>query len=268
MDISCNYVQRIRVFIIPWRVNRCEYFHIVIHSVNIDCWHIEYKNVIASFGEGPGERIIVGAHYDVYGDYQGADDNASAIAGLLETARLLNRNNAKLKSPVDFVAYTLEEPPFFDTEFMGSAVHARSLYENQIPVKLMICYEMIGYFSDQPNSQGFPLPGLSMMYPDTGNFIIVAGKVKHRKTVKRITELMRKHSNIAVYPVALPFLGGLAGLSDQKNYWKYNYPAVMINDTSFFRNPNYHSETDTIDTLNFEKMAEVVKGVYGTIMNY
>ncbi|MCK4464670.1 MAG: M28 family peptidase [Bacteroidales bacterium] len=229
---------------------------------------IEYKNVIASFSEGSGERIIVGAHYDVYGDYPGADDNASAVAGLLETARLLNMNNAKLKSPVDFVAYTLEEPPFFDTEFMGSAVHARFLHDNNIPIKLMICFEMIGYYSDQPNSQGFPLPGLSLMYPDKGNFIAVVGKFSQRKTVKRVKELMKKYSEIDVYPVAIPFLDSLAGLSDQKSYWKYNYPAVMINDTSFFRNPNYHSETDTIDTLNFEKMGEVVKGVYGTIINY
>ena len=229
---------------------------------------IEYKNVIASFGDGPGKRIIVGAHYDVYGDYPGADDNASAVAGLLETARLLNRNNAKLKSPVDFVAYTLEEPPFFDTEFMGRAVHARFLHDNNIPIKLMICFEMIGYYSDQPNSQGFPLPGLSLMYPDKGNFIAVVGKFSQRKIVKRVKQLMKKYSEIDVYPVAIPFLDALAGLSDQKSYWKYNYPAVMINDTSFFRNPNYHSETDTIDTLNFEKMGEVVKGVYGTIMNY
>jgi len=229
---------------------------------------IEYKNVIASFGDGPGKRIIVGAHYDVYGDYPGADDNASAVAGLLETARLINGNNLKLKHPVDFVAYTLEEPPFFDTEFMGSAVHARFLYDNNTTIKLMICFEMIGYYSDQPNSQGFPLPGLSLMYPDKGNFIAVVGKFSQRKIVKRVKQLMKKYSEIDVYPVAIPFLDALAGLSDQKSYWKYNYPAVMINDTSFFRNPNYHSETDTIDTLNFEKMAEVVKGVYGTIMNY
>ena len=229
---------------------------------------IEYKNVIASFGDGPGKRIIVGAHYDVYGDYPGADDNASAVAGLLETARLINGNNLKLKYPVDFVAYTLEEPPFFDTEFMGSAVHARFLHDNNIPIKLMICFEMIGYYSDRPNSQEFPLPGLSLMYPDKGNFIAVVGKFSQRKTVKRVKELMSKHSKINVYPVAIPFLDALAGLSDQKSYWKYNYPAVMINDTSFFRNPNYHSETDTIETLNFEKMGEVVKGAYGTIMNY
>jgi Zn-dependent M28 family amino/carboxypeptidase len=229
---------------------------------------VEYKNVIALFGEESGERIIIGAHYDVYGDYPGADDNASAVAALLETARILNANSPKLKDPVDFVAYALEEPPFFDTEFMGSAVHARFLNETNIPVKIMICFEMIGYYSDQPNSQGFPLPGLSLMYPSKGNFIAVVGKFSQRKIVKRVKELMKKYSNIDVYPVAIPLLEGLAGLSDHKSYWKYNYPAVMINDTSFFRNPNYHSETDTIDTLNFEKMTEVVKGVYGAMINY
>lgn len=114
----------------------------------------------------------------------------------------------------------------------------------------MICYEMIGYYSDHPNSQGFPFPGLSLIYPDKGNFIAVVGKYSQRKIVKRVKELMSKHSKINVYPVAIPFLDALAGLSDQKSYWKYNYPAAVINDTSFFRNPNYHSETDTNTTTS------------------
>ncbi len=226
----------------------------------------EYKNVIASFGEALPERIIVGAHYDVAGDQPGADDNASAVAGLLETARLLHETQPKLRHRIDLVAYCLEEPPYFATDYMGSAVHAKSLYEQKVPVKAMICYEMIGYFSEMPNSQSFPDPALRNLYPDTGNFIIVVGKQGQEELIQNVKKLMAANSDIDVQSINLPASLPLAGLSDHRNYWKYGYPAVMINDTSFLRNPNYHLPSDTIDTLNFKKMAEVVKGVYAAII--
>ena len=224
-----------------------------------------YRNIIASFGKLDGERVIVGAHYDVCGDQPGADDNASAVAGLLETARLLHAQKPVLNYRIDFVAYSLEEPPYFATEQMGSAVHAKYLHDNQIPVKAMICYEMIGYFSDKPYSQQFPDPALSKIYPNKGNFIIVVGIQGQEAFVKNVQMLMRKHSSIDVQSITFPYSEGLAGLSDHRNYWKYKYPAVMINDTSFLRNPNYHKKSDTIDTLDFKKMAEVVKGVYAVV---
>nr|GFC84151.1 hypothetical protein [Tanacetum cinerariifolium] len=113
------------------------------------------------------------AHYDVCGEQPGADDNASAVAGLLETARLLQSQAATLRHRIDFVAYSLEEPPFFGTEYMGSAVHAQSLHDAGARVRAMLCYEMIGYFSDEPGSQQFPDAALAARYPSTGNFIIV-----------------------------------------------------------------------------------------------
>src|SRR5689334_10699130 len=81
-----------------------------------------YKNVIASFGPEDSARIVVGAHYDVYGPYQGADDNASGVTGILELARMIHGKT--LKHRIDLVAYSLEEPPYFRTGSMGSFVHA------------------------------------------------------------------------------------------------------------------------------------------------
>ena len=78
---------------------------------------------------------------------------------------------------------------------------------------------------------------------------------------------MKKNSNIDVQSVSFPTKRGLAGMSDQLNYWKFGYPALMINDTSFLRNPNYHMSSDTIETLDFDKMAEVVNGAYFAICN-
>ncbi|TGE17615.1 M28 family peptidase [Hymenobacter elongatus] len=224
-----------------------------------------YRNVIASFGPEKGERLILGAHYDVCGEQPGADDNASAVAGLLETARLLQAQ-PQLAHRIDLVAYSLEEPPFFGTEDMGSAVHAKSLHDQNAVVRAMLCYEMIGYFSDAPNSQRFPDERLAQLYPNTGDFIMVVGKQGQEALIERVRALMQDHASIDVQSISLPSAVGLSGLSDHRNYWRYGYQAVMINDTSFLRNPHYHQSTDTIDTLDFVRMAEVVNGVFGAII--
>ncbi|MFD2245417.1 M28 family peptidase [Pontibacter ruber] len=226
-----------------------------------------YKNIIAYFdGNSAEERLVVGAHYDVCGNQPGADDNASGVAGMLETARLLHQNKPALRHPIELVAYCLEEPPFFASEDMGSAFHARSLHKQGVKVKAMVCYEMIGYFSDEPNSQQFPAPQLAKYYPNTGNFIVVVGKTGQEKYTEHVRDLMRQQTTVDVQSVNLPEGFGLVGLSDHRNYWKYDINAVMINDSSFLRNPHYHQTSDTIDTLNFDKMAAVVKGAYEAII--
>ncbi|WP_133273910.1 M28 family peptidase [Hymenobacter radiodurans] len=226
----------------------------------------DYRNIIASFGPPDAERIILGAHYDVFGEQPGADDNASAVAGLLETARLLHEQQPLLKRRLDLVAYPNEEPPYFATDFMGSAIHAYLLHLQKVRVRAMICYEMIGYFSDVPGSQRFPDDSLAKLYPHTGNFITVVGKTGQEEITQRLQTLMRKHTDLDVQRINLPPSYGLVGLSDHRNYWTYDYQAVMINDTSFLRNPHYHQPTDTIDTLDFKRMAEVVNGVWGAIL--
>jgi Zn-dependent M28 family amino/carboxypeptidase len=226
----------------------------------------QYRNIIASFGPPAADRIVVGAHYDVCGDQPGADDNASAVAGLLETARLLHKQQPGLACRVDFVAYPNEEPPYFATEHMGSAVHAAALHQAGVVVRAMLCYEMIGYFSDEPNSQLFPNEALASQFPSTGNFIIVVGKTGQECFTQRVRQLMQARAAIDVQHVNLPEELALSKLSDHRNYWRYGYDAVMTNDTSFLRNPHYHQPTDTIDTLDFNRMAEVVNGAYGALL--
>lgn len=225
-----------------------------------------YRNIIACFGPAEGERVVVGAHYDVCDDTPGADDNASAVAGLLETARLLHARAPRLKHPVELVAYPNEEPPFFATDDMGSAVHAQALHEAEVPVRAMLCYEMIGYFSDAPGSQRFPNDALAALFPNTGNFIIVVGRTGEEQFTQRVQHLMQGAGPIDVQRINLPDSLSLAGLSDHRNYWRYGFPAVMINDTSFLRNPHYHQPTDTIDTLDFRRMAEVVNGAVAAVV--
>ncbi len=225
---------------------------------------VSYKNLIVFVGPEQGPRVVVGAHYDVCGDQPGADDNASAVAGLIELSRMLKVNEAKLKSRVELVAYTLEEPPHFGASTMGSAVHARSLKQAGVDVKAMLSLEMIGFFTDKPKSQRYPVPGLSMYYPSTGNFIAVVGNTTRegRGLAQHLREAMKVASPLPVHSLSAPASMTGIDFSDHRNYWAQGYPAVMVTDTAFFRNPNYHKSTDTIHTLNFPKMADVVHGVY------
>jgi hypothetical protein len=227
-----------------------------------------YQNIVARAGEPNRERIVIGAHYDVCGPQPGADDNASGVAGLLELARLINEQKPQLKYSLELVAYCLEEPPFFKTENMGSFIHVKSLFQENIKVKLMICLEMIGYFSEQRGSQALPFLLLKPFYPGRGNFIAVVGKLSDWHLVRRVKKLLRAGSRIDVRSINAP--AGLPGIdfSDHLNYWRYDIPAVMITDTAFFRNPHYHEKSDTLQTLDFAKMAEVVQGVYWTLVNF
>lgn len=226
---------------------------------------VNYKNVIGSIGTDLPERIILGAHYDVFGEQEGADDNASGIAGILELARLLSKH--KLNYRIDFVAYPLEEPPFFRSQYMGSNVHAKMLYENKVKVKGMICLEMIGYFNDEPKSQSYPLGIMSLFYGNRGDFIAVIQKFANRKFGRQFKNLMKKQKCIRTKSFRAPALLPGIDFSDHRNYWKYGFSAVMITNTAFFRNENYHKPSDTLETLDIKRMALVIDQIYLSILN-
>ena len=227
---------------------------------------IEYKNIIASYGPETAPRFIVGAHYDVAGEQPGADDNASGIAGLLALAELFKKHSPKINFRIDFVAYTLEEPPFFRTEGMGSFVHAKSLHDSKVNVLGMLSLEMIGYYSDASGSQEYPLPFMKLFYPTKADFIGVVGNFSSSALIRHFKNTM-KLTAIGVESLKAPACLIGVDFSDHMNYWKFGYPAIMITDTAFYRNPNYHSVYDTIHTLNFDRMKEVVKGVYWALIN-
>ena len=226
----------------------------------------QVKNIIASIGPEHAERIIVGAHYDTFGNQPGADDNASGIAGLIALAKLLKEHEHRLTKRVDLVAFTLEEPPFFRSENMGSYVHAKSLSDDKVNVRAMIALEMIGFFSDEKGSQDYPLSLLHLFYPDKGDFIGVVSNISSRGLKSEFRDLLSK-SDIKVQSLSAP--AWLAGIdfSDHLNYWKFGYDAIMVTDTAFYRNKNYHQATDTIDTLDFSRMSEVVRGLFYGVLS-
>jgi Zn-dependent M28 family amino/carboxypeptidase len=226
---------------------------------------ISYRNVIALFGPETNERIVVGAHYDsVAEDVPGADDNASGVAGLIELAYLLGKTTLPLR--VELVGYTLEEGQHFRTQRMGSAVHARSLREHDVAVRAMFSLEMLGYFTDAPGSQRYPHPVLKAFYPSRGNFIAVVGKLDQPLIVRQVKEAMRGASPLPVYSINAPRSVPGVDFSDHRNYWEAGFEAVMITDTAFYRNPNYHTVRDTANTLDYQRMAMVVQGVYAAVL--
>lgn len=225
-----------------------------------------YRNVIAQFGPETKERIVVGAHYDADGGYPAADDNASGVAGLIELAYLLG--NTSLPIRVELVAFTLEEATSFGTLQMGSLVHAESLKRARIPVRVMFSLEMIGYFTDAPQSQSFPFALLAALYPSRGNFIAIVSKLDQGSIVRRVKKAMRGASSLPVYSINAPrFVRGI-DFSDHRSYWQAGYNAVMITDTAFYRNHTYHTNKDTADTLDYQRMAMVVQGVYAAVLAF
>lgn len=223
-----------------------------------------YKNLIGAYNPGKQKRMIVGAHYDVCGDQPGADDNASAVAGLLESARMVGEAMPDLDYRIDFVAFCLEEPPFYKTEEMGSLVHATSLQEIKDEILGVINYEMIGYFHE--GQQQYPDEAFRAIYPDIANFIAVVGNHRYHEFNEKVHRLMKGAADIDVQMIDHPAVEELASMSDQWSYWQFGIPALMINDTSFYRNKNYHQMSDDIDTLSFDHLREVVTSAYQAII--
>jgi Zn-dependent M28 family amino/carboxypeptidase len=221
--------------------------------------NLEAELVGRESGDG---AVVVGAHYDSVSGTVGADDNASGVAATLELARMLR--GSKLRRTVRFVLFVNEEPPYFQTERMGSLVYARQLRHDGTPVSAMISLEMLGFYSDTPGSQKYPAL-LSLFYPSRGNFIGFVGNSESRDLARRATRRFRESAPFPSEGVAAPATLPGVGWSDQWSFWQQGYPAIMITDTAVFRYPHYHTPLDTLDKVDFQKMARVVDGVRNVV---
>jgi Zn-dependent M28 family amino/carboxypeptidase len=235
----------------------------VVHTQAVAAHGREYRNVIARFGVGRGAKLVVGAHYDACGDTPGADDNASGIAALLELGYLLGRHTPDRE--IELVAYVLEEPPFFGTPLMGSAVHAASISREKDKIVGVIVLEMVGYFSDARGSQSYPSLLLSLIYPRRGNFIAVVGRWDQGAWIKRVKIGMKGTTGLPVYSIRAPTAVPGIDFSDHRNYWPFGINALMVTDTAFYRNKAYHEKGDTADRLDYERMSKVVIAVFEAI---
>ncbi|MCB1627937.1 MAG: M28 family peptidase [Xanthomonadales bacterium] len=225
----------------------------------------DYQNVIASLGPSEGPRVIVGAHYDAYGELPAADDNASGVAILLETARLLGETQT-LPLRIDLVAFVLEEPPHFRSANMGSRVHAASLQAEGVAVAGVVVLNTIGYFVDEPGTQQLPTALLRPFYPGHGHFLAIAGELDDIALVRRVKRSLNAGMAMPAYSFTAPRSVPGVDFSDHQSYWQHGYRAVLLSDTAFYRNAAYHTAQDTPDRLNYAAMADVVHGLYQVIL--
>ena len=246
-------------------------FGVSRQTFEVDCFDCHNLEAVTRDFCGLQEpHWILGAHYDSAPGTPGADDNISAVAILLETARLLMESENPPRN-IRFVAYTNEEPPHFTNESMGSRVHAQSCGKNGDNIQGMICLESLGYFTDKPGSQELPtlygMPEETLAFtrsrgidPTIGNYIAVVGDEQSASFLARFDDAFSRHP-IPTLPLVMPEMR----FSDHLCYWDEGYPAIMLTDTALFRNPNYHKHTDTVETLDFQAMASITENLVSAI---
>ena len=216
-------------------------------------------NIEAEIRGARPEILLVAAHYDSVFGSPGANDNGSGVAAMLALARRFAGKPAD--QTLRFVAFVNEEPPYFQTSQMGSFVYAGRCKARGDQISAMISLETIGYFSDAPRSQTYPIPAIGAFYPRTGNFIGFVANLHSRALLRRAIALFRQQGKLPSEGAALPsFIPGVAW-SDQWSFWQHGYPGIMITDTAPFRYPDYHSVTDTPEKLDYTRFALVVSGV-------
>ncbi|HEY7547461.1 MAG TPA: M28 family peptidase [Blastocatellia bacterium] len=222
----------------------------------------EVKNLEVEIKGASEEIILIGAHYDSVRGSPGANDNATGVAAMIELARLF-KNETPAKT-IRFVAFVNEEPPYFQTEEMGSLVYARRSKQRGERIAAMLSLETIGCYSEQPRSQFYPA-GFSWFYPDRGNFIGFVGNLSSRSLTRRAIKTFRDTTLFPSEGVAAPGWMTGVGWSDQWSFWQEGYDAVMITDTAIFRYRHYHKSADTPDKIDYDRAARVVAGIIRVI---
>ncbi|MDX2241064.1 MAG: M20/M25/M40 family metallo-hydrolase [Leptolyngbyaceae cyanobacterium bins.302] len=213
----------------------------------------------------PGKKpssppILIGAHYDAVPGTPGADDNATGVAALLELAQTFSSQPANY--PLRLIAFDLEE-----YGMVGSAHYAELLHQQGQKLRLMLSLEMLGYCTQAPNSQQYPIEAMKAMYPSTGNFIGLIGNLP------TTPDLL--HFNHHIFKAGVPsqwLPAGMRGemiratrLSDHSPFWDRGYRAMMVTDTAFMRNPHYHQPSDRLETLDLDFLAGICQGLIQAI---
>jgi hypothetical protein len=210
----------------------------------------------------PEEIVVVGAHYDSVPGSPAANDNASGVAAILCLAHRFA--GSALDRTLRLVAFVNEEAPYAHTELMGSRVYARRCRQRGELVTAMLSLETIGCYDDTPGSQKYP-PPFGLLYPTIGNFIAFVGNTRSADLVRRAVGAFRRHEPFPAEGAAVPEAFSNIGRSDHWSFWQEGYPALMVTDTAPFRYPYYHTPEDTVDKLDFERLARVVRGIQKVI---
>jgi Zn-dependent M28 family amino/carboxypeptidase len=180
------------------------------------------------------EIVIIGAHYDTVAGCPGANDNASGVAAVLELAQRFSGQSQP--RTIRFVAFVNEEPPFFQTAHMGSAVYANAARSRGDRVAGMLSLETMGYYSEEKGSQRYPA-AIAGLYPDVGNFIGFVSNLASVRLLLRARRAFRRRTSFPLQSAAVPAAIPGVGWSDHWAFWQAGYPAMMVTDTAPFRYP-------------------------------
>jgi len=216
------------------------------------------RNLEAVLDGREARSIVIGAHYDSVFGAPGANDNGSGVAALLELARLFRGWQPKHR--LRLVFFVNEEPPYFQSQAMGSRVYADELLARGEQVTAMFSLETIGYYSERPGSQRYPFP-LGLFYPDRGDFLAFVANLASRPLLHAAIGAFREQARFPSEGVAAPAIIPGVDWSDQWSFWRHGIAAVMITDTALYRYPHYHLPSDTPDKLDYERLARVVTGL-------
>jgi len=204
------------------------------------------------------EIVVVGAHYDTVVGCPGANDNATGVAAVLELAQRFS--GRRQPRTIRFVAFVNEEPPFFQTAHMGSAVYANALRSDDERVVGMLSLETMGYYSEERGSQRYPAP-MATVYPDVGNFIGFVANVASARLLWRARRAFKRRTSFPLQSATVPAAIPGVGWSDHWAFWQAGYPAMMVTDTAPYRYPWYHTADDTPEKVDYDRLAHVVDGL-------
>lgn len=204
-------------------------------------------NLSVLWGDVNAPRLVIGAHYDVCGDSPGADDNASGLAVLLDLSARLRKCAPQAGRAVELVAYSLEEPPYFASQVMGSYIHADRLRKEKRNVALMISVDMVGY------------------YADADSFLAVIGRETDKALLFKTAAVLAGETILSTRTLPLP--GQQKGIdwSDHRNYWAQGYPALLLHSCPFFQNPHYHRSGDRPDILDYSRLSALSRALLALI---
>lgn len=216
----------------------------------------ENIEVVLQGSKATKPALVVGAHYYTVSTTPGADDNASAVAILLELLRSLV--GKRLKRTLRGVFYDTEEPPYFNVGGMGSQEHARQCRQRGDRLLGMICLESLGYYKGGNERTAEVPPILRPLLRWIGHrSIVAAANPGSAVFLTRMMPRLWRWGGVPIRPIVAPRSVQVINLSDHRSYWDEGYAAVMLTDTALLRNPHYHEPTDRLETLDLESMTRL-----------
>jgi Zn-dependent M28 family amino/carboxypeptidase len=211
----------------------------------------------------PDEIVIISAQYDTWPDSPGANNNAGGMAVLLKLSEMLREYQPD--RTLRLVAFVTQEPPYDNTESMGSLRYARRSKERGENIRVMMSMDAIGIYRDEPGSQNIPFP-FSLFYPDRGNFLAFIADLKSRPYVIEATRGFKKGSSFLIKAASVPSWVKGAAWSDHGSFWQQGYAGIQITDTGAFRALSHTTSEDTIEKIDFSALARITIGMYSSIV--